>query len=153
MIVLFLSNTDHFYILQYQELKWIKAFIYYVCQWVALTISVKITILNKALCRVVWRRKNYRKNQQITRTAVLPAPLTFCVEINRLPVGNPPENTVFIISYRVLYETQYTKYYITNNFLNITLVKIYFIILTPSRLFCHACIFCLTYLHDLAQSS
>ena len=32
--------------------------------------------------------------QQITRTAVLPALLTFCVKINRLPAGNPPENTV-----------------------------------------------------------
>ena len=42
-----------------------------------------MTILNKALCGVVCRRKNYRKNQQITRTAVLPAPLPFCDKINR----------------------------------------------------------------------
>ena len=47
---------------------------------------MKITILNKALCGVV--EKNIVKNQQITRTVVLPAPLTFCVKINRLPAGN-----------------------------------------------------------------
>ena len=51
---------------------------------------------------VVWRRKNYRKKStdylhcRITCTAVLPAPLTFCVKINRLPVGNPPENMEYI---------------------------------------------------------
>ena len=44
---------------------------------------MKITILNKALCGVLWRRKNHCKNQQITRTAVLPAPLTFCVNANK----------------------------------------------------------------------
>ena len=72
--------------------------------------KIHVTILKKALCGVVWHRKNYRgkstdyphcritrtavlpapltfcvKNQQITRTAVLPASLTFCVKINRLP--------------------------------------------------------------------
>ena len=63
----------------------------------ALTISDENNNHEQSVCRVVvWLRKNYRKKstEQITCTAVLPAPLMFCVKINRLPVGNRPENTV-----------------------------------------------------------
>ena len=65
---------------------------------------------NNGIYRIFWRithtaynphwHKNVtfsKKNQQITPTAVLPAPLTFCVKINRFPTGNMPENTVYTI--------------------------------------------------------
>lgn len=43
---------------------------------------MKITFFNEAVCRSIYC------------TVVLPAWLTFCIKINRLPTGNSPENMV-----------------------------------------------------------